>query len=238
MRIALVVISKNEDPYIEEWINYHIKLGVSNVVIYQNNWIYKGSNPNVDLIEFNGKTKQISAYRHFMNNYHDKFDWAVFIDVDEFIVLKKHKTLEEFILSCGDTNVISMNWVLFGDNGHKELGEDTSVLRRFTKRQNKSNPHIKSISRVNTSILFTNPHSTNQIWIDTNGKRGSGPYNIDGPIDVIQLNHYFTKTKPEFKNKISRGRADTIRQRSISDFDVHNFNEIEDLLAYNFLYEN
>jgi hypothetical protein len=131
-----------------------------------------------------------------------------------------------------------MNWVLFGDNGHKELGEDTSVLRRFTKRQNKSNPHIKSISRVNTSILFTNPHSTNQIWIDTNGKRGSGPYNIDGPIDVIQLNHYFTKTKPEFKNKISRGRADTIRQRSISDFDVHNFNEIEDLLAYNFLYEN
>ena len=38
MKIALVCIAKNEDDYIEEWVNYHLKLGFSKIFIYENNW--------------------------------------------------------------------------------------------------------------------------------------------------------------------------------------------------------
>ncbi len=34
--LALVLIAKNEAPYLEEWINFHFKQGVSHFFIYDN----------------------------------------------------------------------------------------------------------------------------------------------------------------------------------------------------------
>ena len=42
MRTALVCIAKWEDT-IEEWCNYHLKLGFDKIFIYQNDWVYFGS---------------------------------------------------------------------------------------------------------------------------------------------------------------------------------------------------
>ena len=44
--------------------------------------------------------------------------------------------------------------------------------------------------------------------------------------------------KDEFIEKLNRGRADNGTHRDISDFNDNNFNEIEDLTAMNFLYDN
>jgi hypothetical protein len=38
MKSALVAIAKNEDEYINEWINYNLKIGFDNIIIFQNNW--------------------------------------------------------------------------------------------------------------------------------------------------------------------------------------------------------
>ena len=38
MKVALVCIAKNEDLYIDEWIDYHFKLGFDEIFVYQNNW--------------------------------------------------------------------------------------------------------------------------------------------------------------------------------------------------------
>ena len=38
MKIALVCIAKNEDNYIHEWINYHLKLEFDSIFIYENDW--------------------------------------------------------------------------------------------------------------------------------------------------------------------------------------------------------
>lgn len=34
--IALVLIAKNEAPYIKEWLDFHLKQGVSHFIIYDN----------------------------------------------------------------------------------------------------------------------------------------------------------------------------------------------------------
>ena len=47
MDLALVCIAKNEDPYIEEWVNYNLKLGFDKVFIYENNWRCKLNNDNI-----------------------------------------------------------------------------------------------------------------------------------------------------------------------------------------------
>jgi hypothetical protein len=35
---------------------------------------------------------------------------------------------------------------------------------------------------------------------------------------VIQLNHYFCKSREEFEKKIARGRADTNEKRTLAEF--------------------
>jgi hypothetical protein len=236
MKIALVCIAKDEDNYINEWVDYHLKLGFDKIYIYENDWTSSIVQPNVITTPVNGTRQQIPMYNHFINQYKNEYDWVAFLDVDEFIVLKKHNSIHELMEQYPDTLALGINWVLFGDN-NKTFNGEYSVLERFTKRQEVVNDHIKSI--VNPKqVIMMNVHSHVGQCIDTNGKMiNNPPFNPNGPIDVVQINHYFTKTKEEFVKKINRGRADIGTYRDISDFDKHNINEIEDLTALNF-YKN
>lgn len=237
MKIALVCIAKNEENYIQEWIDYHIKIGFDQIFIYENDWKSDIINDKIVTIPVNGSKMQLQCYNHFINNYKTIYDWAAFIDVDEFIVLKKHKNINDFIEEYKQYGSVGLNWVLFGDNNLK-FEDNYSLLKRFTKRQSTPNPHIKSIVNLKkTSTMYVHNHIGE--CVDTNHKRiDNSPFNYDGPIDVAQINHYFCKTKEEFIEKVKRGRADTGTLRDITDFEAHNFNEIEDLTAYNFMYKN
>ena len=236
IKIALVCIAKNEDNYIEEWINYHLKLGFDKVFIYENNWRCVINNDKIVKIPFDGQAKQYAAYNHFMNTYNNEYDWAAFFDVDEFLVLHKHQNVKEFVNEYGTKSSIAINWVLFGDNNIKEINNNYNILSRFTMRANSVNLHIKVISKVSSDIKFILPHNTIKEWIDTCGNIGKGPFNKNCNINVAQINHYFCKTYEEFVQKVNRGRSDTGGIRNLNDFEHHNFNEIEDFAAYNFYY--
>jgi hypothetical protein len=83
-----------------------------------------------------------------------------------------------------------------------------------------------------------NVHNPNCIWVDTNKKLHNGSFNKNGDDNIAIINHYFGKTKEEFLLKCERGRADSMIKRNISEFDSHNFNEVEDLTAFNFMYND
>jgi hypothetical protein len=233
MKIALVCIAKNEDDYIQEWVNYNKKLGFDDIFIYQNDWICQIDEPNLIKIEFNGLNQQTNAYNNFIQNYHNNYDWVAFFDVDEFLVLKKHNNIKEFIMDYDEYSSIGINWVLFGDNDLNSVDNNYEVLSRFTKRQSSINPHIKSIIKLLPNIkMFV--HNSDVLWVDTNKNTHTGPFNYGGNDDIAIINHYFCKTKEEFTNKINRGRADSTIKRDMGDFNGHNFNDVEDLSAYNF----
>ncbi len=40
---------------------------------------------------------QLKAYNDFIDNKKNDFDFAAFIDVDEFICLKKHRSISDFL---------------------------------------------------------------------------------------------------------------------------------------------
>lgn len=236
MKIALVCIAKNEDYYLEEWVNYNKKLGFDDIYIYQNDWRWNGESENVHKIEFDGLNKQRAAYHDFITNYNKKYDWVAFFDVDEFLVLKKHNNIKEFLSDYNDYPAVGINWVFFGDNGHKKIETETSVLKRFTKRQIKINRHVKCIIKLSPNIRM-NIHNPYSVWVDTNKFPHNGPFNPNGNDNIAQINHYFCKTIGEFELKCSRGRADTTSyKRTINEFHEGNFNEIEDFTAYNFYF--
>jgi hypothetical protein len=240
MNTALVCIAKDEDNYIQEWVDYHLKLGFDSIFIYENDWESYIEHSQVFKIKVNGIKKQIPSYNHFIHNFKHEYDWVSFLDVDEFLVLKKHKTIKEFLEDFDGEDAIGINWVFFGDNNNNNINNNNySLVERFTKREISPNEHIKSI--VNPKkVQYMHVHNHSGKCVDTNKKRiDNTPYNNSGPIDIAQINHYFVKTKDEFYKKINRGRADTGTYRDISDFDKHNKNEVEDLYALNFFkYDN
>ena len=243
MKTALVCIAKDEDLYIDEWINYHLKLGFTHIYIYQNDWRYKLDfiSDNVTFLKFDGYLQQNAAYNHFINKNYWNYDWAVFFDVDEFLVLKQHKTVSEFLNQYCEFEAVGINWAIFGNNGLETTNGDFSVIKRFTKR--KKNPYLAIKSIVRLSIPrdklpnFSNPHYINSEWVDTKFQKNSGPSSKEPTDDIAQINHYYCKTPQEFISKCKRGRAASRNLLTMDDYEVFNINEVEDFFAYNFLYK-
>lgn len=237
MKVALVCIAKNEELYIQEWIDYHLKLGFDDVFIYQNNWRWENEQKNVIKYELDGESQQRIAYNNFIQNHLNTYDWAAFFDVDEFLVLKKHNNVKNFIQEYSEYPSIAINWVMFGNNNIESTTENFSLIKRFTKRRKNVQKKIKSIVKLNKNVEM-GIHCTKDTWVDTNYKVGSGNINDYGDDNIAQLNHYFCKTKTEFQMKLDRGNAANVKKpKNIKFFNAYNFNEINDFNAYKFFYE-
>jgi len=250
LRVALVCIAKDEDHYIHEWIDYHRQLGVDKVFVYQNDW-RASLDPTdyVELIPFDGDNKQLEAYNNFIKNHHQEYDFAIFIDVDEYVCLVKDPDVKTFLSRYKNYRALTLNWRLFGDNGRAGIQEDGySLLERFTRCERRLNRHVKTI--LNFSAMsdgqlptFVNPHFVleskwHQYSIATDRKsyvHGSYHYRFD--YGLAWLNHYRVKTWEEFVgNKQPKGRSDLPRTSSLQrepekTFKLCNLNEVSNTIA-------
>lgn len=249
-KITLVCIAKNEELYLQEWIDYHLKLGFDDIHIFQNDWRFNNLKkyPQVFFYEFDGKSfenytnidepiwiKNIQAkcYTDFIETYHNDYEWAAFFDVDEFLVLKKHTNVKEFISNYHNSDCLIINWAMFGDSGLKTFDTNNpSVLNRFVMRDDKPHKQFKSICKLKPGVKHQ-IHWTTTSWTDTNYNVGDSPFNDSASFDVAQLNHYFTKTYTEFVDKVNRGNA-CHGKRNLSDFEENNFNKVLDTTAKDF----
>jgi hypothetical protein len=245
-----------ESDYIEEFIKYHIAIGFKHIYIYDNEDIptYEqllnkyANNITVIHLPFNNydKAVQYTALDDFVKRlmYNSDITHVLHIDIDEFVVLKKHNNISEFIgeYIINDCAGIGINWRHFGSSNHIEKTSEPVTLR-FTMCENAGNMHIKTL--FNKS-LFLNYNTCHDINVNkgfsikaTNGNIISGPFNTLIDFSVIQLNHYKCKTLPEFRYIRTRGRADlkSWDEDVNMSFNCWNINEIEDLTAKKF-YEN
>ena len=238
-KIALVCIAKDEDYYIEEWLEYNHKLGFDHIFLYENNWKCNIEKSYLTKIEWPGEVQQLPAYNNFIETYKNQYDYAAFFDCDEFLVLKKHKDIHEFVKEYGNRN-IAINWQKYGSGG-KLKREENSLLKQFTKRQKGVNEHIKSILYLKIESRMELPHDPDTYTYDTNGNTIIGAFNPNGPDDVAILNHYQDKTREDYELKIKRGYSDTLDRPILIDDWERRKNEdidVEDLTAHNFLYNN
>jgi hypothetical protein len=242
--VALCAICKYEDLYIDEWIKYNLSIGFDAIHLYDNSdeFTLKGISDRypgkVFVKHFPGVAKQYSAYNDFVVKNKDKYIWVAFIDCDEFIVLKKHSELKDFLNQYNRPNMsgICMNWYLFGSNGEKQYRPEY-VTRRFTRRDKDVNKYVKTIVKLNDIILpIIDPHNFNTKYgtYDTNGNKVSGSLNPNGPNHTAYIHHYHIKSEEEYMKKIARRRATTTNKRTFEDFIRHDKNDVEDLTLYNY----
>lgn len=243
---VICAIALHEDRYIDEWILYHLSLGFHHIYIYDNGNDYSLQNKQSDrvtVIHFPGKSVvakpiQHDAYHAFIKDFGPKHQWAAFIDIDEFIVLKKHDSISSFLSQYQRCSAVGLNWIMFGTN-HCTHYESEPVTKRFTRCAATPNHHIKSIIQLKYAWVFNDPHHMmlrSGTTCDTYYQPINGPFNPSGKTDIACIHHYYTKSEEEFREKIQRGRADTVEKRSLTELnDVHSRNnDIINMDAWNF----
>ena len=249
MKIALVAIAKDEDNYLREWLDYHFKIGFDDAYVYCNNWQPHIAVPkNTHLIDWPGEVQQLPAYNDFIKNKSKDYDWALFIDVDEFFVPNRFRDAKEAFAYYKDYYGVGFNWKLFGSNGHEKADYSKGVIERFTKSQKGLNRHIKTALNLKLAnerlvindVLFCNPHFVGiaarcyfTIRADTLAY-ALGPFaKVDDKLadgySMPYVAHYVTKSKEECIERRSRVRADTNSARSDLEgfWNEHNVNEVD-----------
>lgn len=250
-KVALVCIAKNEDNYLDEWVDYHTLLGVDDVFVYQNDWRFrpKREHRSLTLIEFDGECRQLAAYNDFVFNRSGQYDFGIFIDADEFVcMLDGKESLKGFlsrVADCSDTvPAVALNWRMFGDSGRERVVDgDYSLLKRFIMCQKGLNPHVKTIVNFNAMRMmdtavarrlfaFVNPHCLRMslewpyVMDSTLTRAVHGPFNENADIGkaVACVNHYFSKTWQEFvENKKPKGKADFLYSDPKQELDMSLF---------------
>jgi len=240
---VICAIALNEEPYVHEWIQYHLKLGFDHIYIYDNddkNPLKRLANKyqgKVTVIHYPGACQQMNAYYEFLHKARGEHTWCAFIDVDEFIVLRNHASIHPFLKKYCKEGALALSWVLFGSNGHKQY-EQGPILARFIRRQDGVNRHVKVIVRLSHLEYMSGPHVAKlQVGRthDCHGRHITYAYNDNPNDDIACIHHYFTKSEGEFLQKCKRGRADIPQKRDfVSDFREHDLNEVVDMRAADF----
>jgi hypothetical protein len=221
MNLSLCLIAKDENSYLKEWLDFHILLGVEHFWIYDNdsaspisdaiqNYIQDGW---VTVNQIHGKGMQLFAYDHCIQTYGNFSKWIGFIDTDEFIVLKNGNNLQEFLKTYDQYAGLAISSLFFGAGGNESRPECGQIAGYQIRSHEdlSTNWLIKSIVQPEKVIFPISPHSF--MFSEGNFCVNELEYRVDTqsfPCSVtkIQLNHYYTRSAQEWKEKINRGRGD------------------------------
>lgn len=154
--VSICAIFKNEAPFLKEWIEYHLMLGVEHFYLYNNNsednfedvlkpYIDSGI---VELKLWEQNHAQMSAYKDFYETKRHETKWISFLDIDEFVCLRHVFTTNNWKLNYNSklpSNNLSvwldsyakypgvlMYFKMFGTSGKMHHDYNKLVIEQYT----------------------------------------------------------------------------------------------------------
>lgn len=244
--LSFVSNFKNENPYLKEWIDFHLSVGVDHMYLFdqcgsqeskdilapyiQNKSVTVHDWTNLDE-KYDGrkfffqKDKNHLGYMHAAQKYRSKTEWLLKIDVDEFLFMADDRfTIKEWLktLDYSSIRTVRIPRIDFGPNDHLTQPEG-SVLTNYTKRESDaSNYKDLANARYLNDNKFCNSSHRWSYQLFPRGKL----LELSGS-DGLRINHYYTKSKKEYfdRQNIARGRKiseedfQTITDRTSQVFD-------------------
>lgn len=224
--VALCCIARQEERYLQEWIDHHLLMGVKRLFIYDNG---RGNEPvptfddeRVEVIDWRDKeAAQCDAYAHCYRRHGHEYAWIGFIDVDEHVQVRQGETLTNYLncMAAMKADVVLLNWRVMTDNGLTRYDE-RSMAERFTQPMADNrcvrftdipeNDHVKAFVRGGVyGLQFGTPHCpvkpATLIAVNSNGETVPLRALIPHQLKHAWIDHFETKTAEEYMQKARRG---------------------------------
>lgn len=241
--LAIGAIMKDEGPYLKEWLDFHILVGVDKFYLYDNDstdntreilepYIKRGI---VEYTWFPGTRMQAPAYIDILNRHANDTRWLALIDLDEFLVPVENKTIPEFLHTLpGNWAQLIVTWVMYGSGGHTKK-QDGLVMENYKYHAGDTKlSGIKAIVNPRLFLEYRSPHANliGGFTIDNNGKKLGriDQTNNPPPFNKLRCNHYYTKSYEDYIEKYNRGASGcaNTEYRNAEKFKLYDRNEVYD----------
>ena len=237
---SICLIIRDDNDYLEEWLNWHIAQGVEHFYIYDHcsklpvsefmKTLPLNIQEKVSVTFFGGSHDfaQHDAYNDCLKRRSGESRWIGYIDSDEMVRVLDGQTFPEFLKEFEGYAGLFAEWITYGASGQKEKSP-IPVRERFT-----------TVSATNKQRglgkVFVQPLLMKQM-LTHNGFAVDGfsivdethsvvpeaaPYNPNYTKNRICIDHYYTKSYIEWLEKMSRGRCDPYFSRKYDEFFIYN----------------
>lgn len=236
--LAVCAIFREEAPFLAEWIEFHRGVGATHFYLYDNfstdrfrevlaPYIGDGI---VTLTPWPVKVGQLPAYRDCMRRFWREARWIALIDIDEFLFSPGAVDIVPILDRYRDAPGVHVWQHFFGSSGHSSP-PDGPLLDAYRMRA-----RIETMTSAKTivnprAVYRPGVHQSKYWWGDSVDTKG-GPVDnaAPKPMDLLRINHYWSRSIADLETKIARGDASTPTPR---DRDWHlaferKLNEVED----------
>ena len=266
LKVCICTLGKNENRYINEFVEYYKNYGVDKIYLYDNNDIngerfedviseYIGTK-YVELINWRG-VKGNSTYYEIMDSCyqknHEQYDWLIFYELDEFLYLKNYRNIKSYLISkkFNKCESVQLNWVHMSDNNqifyeNKSLSERFPVIgKNVAKNKNNKICFVKTIIRGHLiNINITHNHLLSKKVKACNGfgkaSKLKGILSLNPDYEYNYIKHYYGKSVQEFVEKIKRGDLLRGNAKDIIEWAIEKFFYINNITQskINYIKEN
>lgn len=251
MKVTAVTSVRNEAPFLLEWVMYNRLIGFTDIVVYFNDCsdgtdLVARALADVGLItaiENKGLpdvAPQVAAFMQArMVEEVRGADWAIAIDVDEFINIKcGDGKLSDLFEAVPGADAVMMQMRHFGSS-HRVFMQDDLVLNQFSLASYETHPDnaiVKTIHRMGSHFraigmhmpfFFEKYQNSPQLY---NGSGQLVPESIhryernrkvpDGwaGMNLVQLNHYAVRSLDQYLVKRRRGSGTGMKNRFSKEY--------------------
>ena len=217
--LSICAIYRNEARYLPEWIEFHRLFGVERFFLYNNRstddhmevlapYIDEGIVVWHDFPMFPG---QREAYEQCLGEHRHDARWIAYIDVDEFLFSPTGRLLSDVLSDFEAYPGAVVNMMHYGTSGH-ETPPPGLAVESYTRRLEFDRPRNRTVKSI------VDPERTLRIglvahyFIYADGERAvdenfepSHGHETDGvSVDLLRINHYFTRSQQERREKLTR----------------------------------
>ena len=202
-----------------EWIEFHRLLGVERFYLYNNRstddhlevlapYMDEGAVVWHDWPMFPG---QREAYEQCLEDHRGESRWIAFIDLDEFLFSPTGRLLSDVLRDFEAHPGVVVNMMYYGTSGHQTPPAGLAI-ENYTRRLASDRPRNRTVKSIvdpertvrigSVAHYFLYPDGEKAV--DENLQPMHGHMSKHLSVDLLRINHYFTRSQEERIAKLGR----------------------------------